>query len=160
MSDRLKTAGIISLAAVFFIADRALKRLFLTAWRQDDFKIIGNWVNLKLAGNPGIAFSLPFNRYLIILLTILALIILIYSAWLNHHRKNFYLFFAFVIVIIGAYSNLLDRTTIGSVVDYIDLKYFSILNLADIMITGGIAMILFSIFKRESNKKNRLELEG
>jgi signal peptidase II len=49
----------------------------------------------------------------------------------------------------GAIANLIDRYNFGCVIDFIDLKFFPIFNLADIVITVGAIII---IFKKSKNK--------
>lgn len=149
MSFKLKTAGIIALAAVFFILDRLLKRLFTGIWQRSDFKIFGDWFHLKLSQNSGIAFSLPANVDVVIILTCIALVILVYLSWLSFMKRKSYLFFALVLVIVGAYSNLIDRIEFSAVIDYFSLQYFSVFNLADAMIVGGVAMIFFHLIMHE-----------
>ena len=41
------------------------------------------------------------------------------------------------LIIFGAVSNLYDRLKYGFVIDYFDLKYFTIFNIADAMIFFG-----------------------
>ncbi|MBU1778489.1 signal peptidase II, partial [Patescibacteria group bacterium] len=47
-------------------------------------------------------------------------------------------------IIFGAISNLTDRLEYGYVIDYFSLKYFTIFNLADVMIVIGV----FCLFKK------------
>jgi len=158
MSDNLKTAGIISLAAVFFIVDRAFKWLFINDWSRADFKIIGDWFRLRLSVNQGIAFSLPFNFDLIIILTCLALLMLVYIAWRSCVDRRWPIFASLSFVIAGAYSNLLDRLIFHGVIDYFSLTHFSVFNLADAMIVGGLAAIIF--FSRKSKRRAQDNLES
>lgn len=46
-------------------------------------------------------------------------------------------------ITIGAVSNVLDRLTLGGVLDYIDLSYFPIFNLSDVYITIGVMLLLY-----------------
>ena len=45
-------------------------------------------------------------------------------------------------IIFGAISNMLDRLKYGFVIDYLDLKYFTVFNMADVMIVGGVLGII------------------
>jgi len=158
MSHELKTAGIASAAAVFFVADRALKWLFSNVWDKAEFAVFGDWFKLKLALNGGIAFSLPADYRLVVALTAAVFSLLAYSAWLAARKGDFAVFAALAFVCAGAYSNLLDRIFNGAVVDYFQLEYFSVFNLADAMIACGIAAAIFLLsWKRRSLAGNKLE---
>ena len=50
----------------------------------------------------------------------------------------------------GAISNIIDRFKYGYVVDYFDLKYFTVFNLADTMIVCGVFCLLIINFKYEN----------
>lgn len=149
MHQNIKTAGIVLAAAVFFIIDRLFKLLFTGIWRRADFGLAGDWLSLKLSYNSGIAFSLPFDSFLIIIAICAIIMILSYYAWREIAQKKSVAFFALILIIFGAYSNLLDRLKFGAVADYIDLKYFTVFNLADAMITIGAVVLLISKIKKK-----------
>lgn len=157
MSDKLKTAGIVSLAAVFFIFDRTGKWLFINIWHRAEFPLFGDWLKFKLAVNQGIAFGWPLDTGLIIFLTVLALIFLVYLAWQNYQSRNTFSLFCLSLAIAGAYSNLLDRVIYRGVIDYIDAGYLSIFNLADVLITLGVAGLIWSYW--QSSKKHADDLK-
>jgi len=50
-------------------------------------------------------------------------------------------------VILGAAGNLFDRLKYGYVVDYLDLKYFTAFNLADVMIVAGVIYLIYVLIK-------------
>lgn len=50
--------------------------------------------------------------------------------------------FSSALLLGGAVSNLIDRLRFGYVVDYIDLKYLPVFNLADLFIVLGTILIL------------------
>ena len=153
MTDKSKTAGIIIVAAVFFIIDRLLKRAFFDFWQTADINMIGGWADLRLATNPGIAFGLPFGSTAIIILTGLISVMLVYAALICLRRREWLEFFSLAFVIAGAFSNLLDRLASGAVIDYIYVRYFSIFNLADVMITCGIIALIAASFWRRRRRK-------
>jgi len=149
MNQNIKTAGIVLAAAVFFIIDRALKALFTGIWRRADFRLIGEWLSFKLSFNSGIAFSLPIDSILIISAICAIILILSHFAWRELAQNRSAAFFALMLMIFGAYSNLLDRLKFGAVADYIDLKYFTVFNLADAMIAIGAVVFLLSKIKKK-----------
>ncbi len=57
-----------------------------------------------------------------------------------------------ILIASGGISNIIDRLHFGCVIDFIDLKFWPVFNLADIYITLGVILILISYFK--SKEKN------
>jgi len=134
---------------MFFIGDRLIKNAISAGraiWPQ---KIIGDIFTFNFTPNYYISFSLPFYgnylNYLILAIIISLFIVTIYLI-LAKKCKNFeYLPLTFIIF--GAISNSIDRFHYGYVIDYLDLKYFTVFNLADVMITIGVCWLIFISFK-------------
>ena len=59
------------------------------------------------------------------------------------------------LIIGGGLSNLFDRVLRGGVIDFIDLGWGSVFNLADVFITLGLVLYLYLIFKNGEQSKNR-----
>ena len=59
----------------------------------------------------------------------------------------------------GALGNLADRARTGSVVDYIDLGPWPVFNLADIAITLGIVLLVFSALREAKEQPEAAEVE-
>ncbi len=49
-----------------------------------------------------------------------------------------------ILILAGAISNIIDRIFFGCVIDFIDLKFWPVFNLADIYITIGAIMIIIN----------------
>lgn len=59
---------------------------------------------------------------------------------------------AFILIFSGALSNIIDRLIFGCVIDFIDLHFWPVFNLADTMITiGGIILIIKSLKLKAKN---------
>jgi len=130
------------------LLDILLKKIFLTDSSREYF--VFGWLKLKLAVNSGIAFGLVVNYYLIVLLYLIIIPVLIFILINQYKYKNNFNILGLTMVIFGALSNLIDRLFGGVVIDYIDLKYYSVFNLADVMIVFGVIMILMKSFYRKS----------
>lgn len=137
--------------AIFFSIDRILKLLALNFKTAQPFQLIKNILSFQFTANSYMAFSLPLGGLLLnILITVVVILLLIYIIYLisyKSERKSEIIFLS--IIFAGALSNIFDRLIYGYVVDYLELKYFTIFNLADVMISSG-AIIL--IFKNLKNK--------
>lgn len=140
---------------MFFIGDRILKNLALNLGEGRSLDIFGSWLKFRLAFNPYIAFSLPMGGQalnIIVTIIIAVLAITIFYLIFSKNKQN-NLIIPLTFILFGAISNLLDRYDYGAVVDYFDLRYFTILNLADIMISLNVFFIIIYVFPRKPNNK-------
>ncbi len=108
--------------------------------------------HLSYVENRGAAFGMLQNRQWLFIVITLAVLIAIAIYW-RSIPKNIYKV-ALVLIISGAIGNLIDRVTLGFVVDmfYFVLIDFPVFNLADICVVVGTVifcavMILEDIFK-------------
>jgi len=120
--------------AIFFLADRILKAKALNL--EAPIELIPNLLLFNLTKNYFISFSLPLSgpilNIFIVLLIILLAIYLIFLIIKEKDRKLEIILLLFIFF--GALSNLIDRLSLGFVVDYLELLYFTVFNLADVMI--------------------------
>lgn len=146
ISNKQKTAFYLS-AAVFLALDRVLK-LYVMHYLRSPWPILGDLLRLDFQGNRYIAFSLPLSGGALNLLVAGIIIFLIYY-WIKLHFGGQYdesvaVWFA----IFGSVSNLYDRFRYGFVIDYLDLKYFTVFNLADAMIVAAAGALLLLSFRQ------------
>ena len=142
---------VIYLAVIFFVAlDRFLK-VFTFANQASEVNLLGEILKFSYKNNYYMAFSLPLaGRWLnaIICLIILLLIYYLVRAWqAGKQEAVIYL----LTITMAAGSNLFDRLKYGFVIDYLDLKYFIVFNLADAMITVGVFFLLLNVTKKEAD---------
>ena len=131
---------------VLFVADRVLKYYFL---KNPAVKFGGDFLfglNFHFEKNFGIAFSIKLPQLFLIILVSIIIIILISILIKSYKNKDLDLVFSLILIIVGAISNLIDRLRYGFVIDYIDLPWFTVLNLADCLITVGVGILLINIF--------------
>lgn len=142
-------AGLVTLA-IFFLADRIFKQLSLDT---PDFSIIPGWLDFHFFANRNIAFSLPLSgKWLsaFIIVIILGLSLYLFVSW---QKLNRWERIGFISIVSGALSNLFDRLVYGFVIDYLDLKWFAIFNLADVLIVIGAIIVLIGILKSPKQKE-------
>ena len=135
--------------AILIVVDRFLKDFFLVKSQEEIF-IFGDLLKLKLAYNTGLAFSLPVNRYLVVTVSIVILFFMIWFLVKEIKSKNYWRQFFWLLAIGGAVSNFYDRLVLGKVIDYLSVKYYSVLNLADVMICLGVIGLIVVKWKQES----------
>jgi signal peptidase II len=143
--------AVMMLSAVFFVGlDRAIKVFSLS--HPGNFQVIGDILKFDPIENKNIAFSLPLNGVWLEVM-IAAIIIFLLFIFVDSIKKQTLVKACFLLIIIlGAASNLHDRIVFGAVIDYLDLKYFTVFNLADVMIVTGAIGTVFMLFNED--KKN------
>jgi len=160
MSGNLKKNFFYLLFVVLiFAADRVSKTIILNFFKTSDFTSIkiNSFLNFSLVWNNGIAFgllSLDENFYYNIL-TLIILFIAIIIIFLALKTSDFLKKLSYFMIAGGASGNIFDRLYFSSVVDFIDITYnnfhWFIFNVADIFITCGILILIFSEFFKKND---------
>ena len=150
----------LTIVSVIFSFDRISKLFILNLAEGEKYIDIyfNSFLNFHLIWNTGVGFGLfssETNFYynlitlLIVLINIIILIMVIKS-------QDYKLFF-FLMILGGSFSNLFDRIYYQAVPDFIDMHYsdfnWFVFNVADILITLGIACLIIVEFIL-NNKKN------
>ena len=152
-----KNLIIFSIIIFIFFLDLITKNYALSSLIINHSISINNFLNFTLAFNHGAAFSFlsdagGWQRWFFIIFSIVVILIITYI--LVKERNSQYIAFSFVIG--GAIGNLYDRIFYGYVIDFIEFHYNSfywpIFNIADIAISIGIILLLYSMFAKESKK--------
>ena len=141
-------APYIMVVILFLVTDRLLKSLAVNDYFEKTFKLVGNLLVINYTKNYQLAFSLPFNSSWAVILIIIIIIALLYYFVSLLYRNSFIEAGILLFIISGAASNLYDRLKYGYVIDYLDLKYFTVFNLADVMIVSGILWFLAAEYKK------------
>jgi len=128
-------------------ADQVFKSLALD--KLPDAGVLLNFpFQLVLHKNYGIAFDIPVPSVILILLVIILIAVFNYLGYKHFQAGKVGLTITSVVVIGGAVGNLIDRVIHGFTVDYILLFGQSVINVADIMIVGGIAGMIILLSKK------------
>lgn len=133
--------------AIFFLLDRYLKSIAINSASKP---IINGLLDFNFIPNYKIAFSLPISGPWLIVLISGVIAAICYYLFLNYKRLKTLEFISFSGILLGATSNLIDRFKYGFVVDYLDLRWFTIFNIADAMISVCSIILLFSLLKKDS----------
>jgi signal peptidase II len=119
------------------------KNLFL----NQSVPIIKGFFHLTLVHNRGAAFGILKNQIPLFIITSLLTIILI-IAHLKKYKTRFSLYsLSLSLILAGAVGNLIDRLSLGYVIDFLDFRIWPVFNIADSVITVGAAMFAWSILR-------------
>lgn len=145
----------IGIAALVFLIDQAIKWLMVGPLQLEIVRQIYllPFFNLTWTENYGVSlglFTAESNTGRWILVGVTASIALFVTVWMLR-EKMLGEIVALSLVLGGALGNIVDRSTVGFVIDYADLHFgefrpFLIFNLADAAITIGVLIILARSF--------------
>ena len=118
---------------------------------------LNNFFDLVYVQNYGVSFGILsglISHWFLICIGLIVTLLVVYLMFISNKKSER---LAYFIIIIGAISNILDRTINTYVVDFISIHYKQLywpaFNFADIYITIGIIMLIISFFKvSEENK--------
>ena len=100
--------------------------------------LFSEYLWFKISYNTGIAFSLPIEGLLLKSITLILLVGIIGLYIKEEYPKNSrFMDMGYTLILSGAISHAYERIYIWHVVDFIAVKYFAILNFADIFISVG-----------------------
>lgn len=120
------------------VADVVTKRWAETALADGPVDL--GWIDLRLAQNPGVAFSLGADApsWLVIAITLAATGFIAVMVLRGVLRP----LVAGGLLLGGGIGNLVDRLVGGSVTDFLDLGWFPSFNVADVALNVGVGLIL------------------
>ncbi len=118
--------------------------------------VIENVFNLTYVENRGAAFGLFQNNQIVFV--VVALLASIAGLYILHSNKinSKICKFSIVLIIAGAFGNLIDRVRLDFVVDYFDFVFIwnYVFNLADcFIVVGTILLCLYVVLNEDDTKK-------
>lgn len=143
------------IAALVIGADR-----FIKWWVQGHAflprPLIPGFVRINLVHNMGGAFGVfPKSGPLFLIVSSLVSAGIIMALAVLPLRGRLFTT-GLALVLGGALGNLIDRISLGYVVDFFEVRWFSVFNLADACITVGVILIIIDIaFGGEGNRASR-----
>lgn len=142
------------LAAAVIAADQATKAAVSASLREGGGVAVTDWFTLVLTYNTGMAFSFLANasgwqRWLLAAIAVVASVVIV--ALLRRGGSALYSA-GLALILGGAVGNLIDRLTLGKVVDFLLFHYaewaYPAFNVADSAITVGAALLIIDSFRR------------
>jgi signal peptidase II len=141
-----RAARVTGAVALIVAADQATKSLAVARWSQQPLSIVGTHVQLLVTRNSGSAFSRFQN--LTPVLAVGAIVIAIVLAQATRKANDPVTLCALVLLLGGAAGNLTDRLVrspgflTGHVVDFVQVGWWPVFNLADSCVTVGAVLIV------------------
>ena len=147
----MRRIAIISIFILGLISIDVFSKYFISTITTGNYvSLFGEYVWLQLSFNPGIAFSLPITGLPLQIITALLIIgLVIYYVKEEYPKKSIFLDVGYGLILAWAISHGYERIFIGYVIDFISIKYFAILNFADIFISIGACFIFFLYYVRK-----------
>jgi len=146
---------IFSIIFISFLLDLITKNYAINNLIINHSVSINNYLNFNLAFNYGAAFSFlsdagGWQRWFFIIFSLI--VITIITFFIIFDKETEYIAFSFVLG--GALGNLYDRLLLGYVIDFIEIHYnnfyWPIFNIADISISIGIILLLYSLLIKKN----------
>ena len=149
---RLSAAGVAAVAAVVVALDQASKAWALERLSgREPLHVLGS-LQLALSFNSGVAFSLGQGSGLTIVP--IALVVVLVVVFAARKLSGRLAATAVGLVVGGAAGNLVDRLVRshdGAVVDFIDLQWWPVFNVADACIVVGGALLALTSLRRPAD---------
>ncbi len=149
---------LVGLALAVLAADQATKRLVLQtlapgqSWPSAD-TTVGRYFSFTHVTNTGVAFGLLQGHSEILALVALGVVFVLLLYRHQHPRKDWLLDCALGLQIGGAFGNLVDRLTAGHVIDFVDLKFWPVFNVADTAISLGVLLLVWRMWREERGQR-------
>lgn len=141
---------LIALFLIGLVLDYITKNFIKTNFYYGELKpVINGFFNIVYILNPGAAFGIfrrmhsDYRQIFLISITILAIIVILILLIKENKRIPA---LGYTLVLTGACGNLIDRATMGKVVDFLDFYiksyHWPAFNVADICVTVGIGFLI------------------
>ena len=139
------------LVAVLVVAvDQLTKHLVKSLFLPNESRIIIPHVLwFTYVQNQHGAFGL-FGSHPLILAGLASIVLIMFFLWYRQERGGWSTHIAFALILGGAIGNIVDRIRLGFVVDFFDLRWFPVFNVADSCITIGVILLLLRMLYHEA----------
>lgn len=150
---------ITTIFAVLMVAlDQMVKNWAAEVLIKGEIAVIPNLLYFHYTENTGVAFSMfSDNRWVLVGVTAIMLVAVL-AFFLSGKVTDKLELFSLSMILAGGVGNLIDRISLGYVIDFIDVRaiHFAIFNVADMCITVGAFLLCFAVImegKREKEAK-------
>lgn len=147
---------LLTVAMTVVFIDQVTKHLAQTSLSDGRFvDLFGGLLRLDYTENTGAAFSVfrSGGSVFVLIAIVVSVGILVYYRRAASAARIVRI--ALGLILGGALGNLVDRVRLGYVVDFIDLRWWPVFNLADSAIVIGVALLLLSSLKAAAPLESR-----
>lgn len=156
--SRLAIQRAAAVAIAILVVDQLTKRLIVASIEQGQVKTVLPFLDLVYVQNKGVAFSSfsgqPWVVGVLVAVALTALLI-----WFTRNRTVPYAWVAAGMLAGGAIGNILDRLTVGHVIDFLKPPSFPAFNVADSSIVVGMGVLVL-VMELEHRRTTRREQGG
>lgn len=150
---------LLATASITLALDQLTKALVRIMLPEGKTVSLGGFGDLRQLRNPGTAFGIIEGRswpLFLASIAVFAVLVLVLWRWGGPGSKVFQA--GLGLIIGGALGNIIDRSVLGAVVDFIDLGFWPmrswpVFNLADLAIVVGVGIILVVVIGDSFKKK-------
>ncbi|MGH2443432.1 MAG: signal peptidase II [Chloroflexota bacterium] len=143
------------LAGLAIILDQVTKALVAAHLKGHPLKLLGGGLYVVYARNTGAAFSIfrSGGAVFVVIAVVVSAGIIVYFRRVTESPLPVRI--ALGLILGGALGNLIDRVRLGFVVDFIDLRWWPVFNIADSCIVIGTVLLIVVAFLQSENGGNR-----
>jgi signal peptidase II len=140
----VEALGFVVMGILLVVLDQGTKLLAVKHLQPGSTLVLpGNLVYLTLVRNPGAAFGILAHATPFLVLLTLGVLAIV---WVNRRKlkdQPTLLKLGLCLGLAGAVGNLVDRVRLGYVVDFVDLRFWPVFNVADMGIVAGVLILLW-----------------
>jgi signal peptidase II len=118
---------------------------YIGAHHGQSLKLLGGKVVIDLVHNRGAAFGILPNQTFLFVAIAVVVIVAIIASYRRVVQGSLWFRLALGLILGGAVGNLIDRLRLGYVVDFIDLRWWPVFNIADSCIVIGVALLVLTL---------------
>lgn len=148
LSRRVAAVTLVGLAAGVLVLDQWTKQLAVTHLLESGVRsvpVLGEYIRFTYVENRGAAFGLLQEQTTFFILVGVTVIGVILYSFRQVERPSVVLTLSLGLQLGGAIGNLIDRIRYGYVVDFMDLTFWPVFNVADSAIVCGVVGLAFTL---------------
>jgi signal peptidase II len=161
--------GYLLAAGAVFLIDQTTKAWAIRRLRfGGDKEIIPGFLNFAYAQNTGVAFSMmddhgDAGRWGLSVVAFVAATLVLYFFW-KTPRTDDRILGALALLLAGIVGNVVDRSRLGFVVDFIDVQFgswhYPTFNVADMAICIGAGLLILDMFFSKKRQKTEVKSQN